>query len=188
MAVGITANSYSDLEQTYAYNIKAGETLYTWGSYEGLDTRILGQSLSAVDSMSIGIGGRSVVGKFVAFAELGYSFLDTKDVERVRDEVVYTTLVHNHASEFRPIPVNPTGPYDQDSYETSYDISNGMLGRIGIGYKYKDFTLSMSYKVQYVDERIELWDEGQRAKGLGYWRETNTRNLSAFEIGLQYEF
>lgn len=181
LTIGVTANSYDDIKPSYAYHVTAGDEVYGWLSYESPTVRMLGQALSEATMHSAGIGFRYKVKKFSAFLEAGYTVLDNEPNEIIMHEVIYTQLVSNHHVGSRTIPV-------KQDYRTSYDLEDGYMGRVGVGYQHKHWKITAAYRVLSVREHYELWDEASRAKGGGWWEESHGRDLSAFELGVHYEF
>jgi len=171
--------------------------VYGWASYETANLRILGQSLSESDVASFGFGAEHSWDEFSVFLDAGYAFFDATDNETIRNEVVYTQLVNNHnASDARPAPAaDPTRPYGYggqdlryhpDDARTSYVIKDSFIGRIGVSYQLtKHVKLMAAYRFLKPQEKIEWWDEIRRYEGDGgYWEETNTRDMDAFELGI----
>lgn len=161
--------------------------VYLVGTYDSPRVKMLGQPLAETDIVSLGIGvERELVAGLKVFTEVGYSWLNL-DVNRepynVQQEIIYTQLVRNHNVKGRPVPVDFS-----EGYQTSYEADDAVFWRVGLGYQlYDSVSLTASYRVLYVDQAYTLksndWAEGQ-----GYWREDETYNLSAFEVGINYTF
>jgi hypothetical protein len=184
ITLGVTLNSYEGLEDTRSFNLKVGNDAYVWTSYETPRMRILGQGLSDAELFGVGLGFRHKVDAISFFGEVGYVMTSTEDKPTVRDEIVYTTLVGNHG--VRTIPSRD--PQYNEGAHTAYELDSGVLGRFGVGYTHKDVTVSMAYRFLRIEEYIRLWDDDVIATTGGWWEEHNSRDLSAFEIGLSYEF
>ena len=163
---------------------------YLWGQYEELKTRILGQPVGDTDIVSIGIGARKNLDDFFVFAELGYGFVDEGARETIQQEIIYTDLLRNHRVDGRPAPVYLTNDYDQDSYDTVWELHGGLLGEVGVGYMVSDnLSLTASYRPFYVKEHIELRDPDWMAEnGMGYWQETRSRDFSSISFRVGWEF
>ena len=163
--------------------------LYAFGGYEQLDNRILGQALGELDIFSVGLGARKNIGDFFAFGEIGYGLVDNAANMVIQQEIVYTELVGRHERPFRPIPVFPQGPYDQDSYETVYEVDDGILGAIGVGYQpTESLSFTMAYRPFYVREHMEIYDEETRASGGGWWQESRSLDLSSWQLSARWTF
>jgi hypothetical protein len=193
LTVGLNSSQYldqSDPEVSFKVALAHEDVpLYLWGGFEEVGVRILGQPLSDTEVLSVGIGARKTIGDFFIFGEVGYGFLNSEVNLMVQQEVIYSELVHNHESEYRPVPVSPTGPYDQDSYETSWVMKDNVMGRLGVGFKVTEgLSLEFAYRPFFVKEHIELWDGENREAGRGWWEESRNRNLSSFELGISYTF
>ena len=100
----------------------------------------------------------------------------------IRNEIVYTVLVNNHHVQGRPVPVT------LGTHKTSYELDNGFVGKVGVGYQYKHAKVTLAYRFLSVREHYELWAVARRERGGGYWQESHGRDLSAFELGVWYEF
>ena len=162
---------------------------YVYGQNETPNIRMLGQGIGDSSIYSLGVGARKYWGVFFVFGEVGYGVIDQGANRTIQQEIVYTELVLRHNVEFRPIPVYPQGNYDQDSYETVWELDDGLLGAIGIGYQLGDHvSLTGAYRPFYVKEHIELYDAEKRKNGGGWWQETRSLDLSAFEFRVEYKF
>jgi hypothetical protein len=193
LTVGLNNSQYldqSDPEASFKVSLAhEAAPLYLWGGFEEVGVRILGQPVADTEVLSVGVGARKTIGDFFVFGEVGYGFLNSEANLMVQQEVVFTELVHNHESESRPVPVTVNGNYDQASYETSWDLKDGVMGRLGVGFKVTEgLSLEFSYRPFFVKEHIELWDEERREAGGGWWEESRNRNLSSFELGISYTF
>jgi hypothetical protein len=193
LTVGLNHSQYLDQsypEQTFKVSLEHEDyPVYVWGGYEELGIRILGQGIGDSSISSVGLGARKTIGDFFVFGEVGYGFIDEGANHTIQQEIVYTTLVHNHESEWRPVPVNVTRPYDQSTYETSWELEDGIMGRLGVGYELgKDFKVTLAYRPFFVKEFIQMWDVERRAAGRGWWQEGRNRDLSSFEVGISYTF
>ena len=187
LALGLTANTYEGLQPSVAYQVKAGGDVYAWGGYEKQDMRIRGQRLSAVDLYSVGVGFEHRLDPIMVFIEAGYVMTDDADRDAIRDEIVYTELVANHAVGGRRIPFGDP-ERDPDSH-TSYELGDGVVGRVGVGYMLGDHvTITASYRFLAVKEKIMAWSDTVVETTGGWWQETNDRQLSAFELGIYYRF
>jgi len=188
---------------TFGTQLKIGNEkwpVYVWAGYEGLETRILGQGVSDVDILSVGIGAEHKWGEFSVFINAGYAMMDYSVKQGIVDEIVYTQLVNHHnTGDERPVPAaDPTRPYGYggqdtkyhpDDARTSYEIDDEFIGRIGIGYQvFKHVKLTASYRYLTPKETIKLWDVKQVERGGGWWQESNERDLSAWEIGIYATF
>lgn len=166
---------------------------YIWGSYTWQGNYVLGQKISKIEAPSIGIGiTYSLTPTLRLFGEIGYSFNNQNNQSSrsaIQQEVVYTYLVGRHNVFNRPVPVNLIGPYDQDSYETTYKIENSLVAKIGIEYKVNDwFNVNMAYKYNRMNVLFEMYDEEQRAGGGGYWMEDETMDAGAVEVQFLVNF
>ena len=186
LSLGITANSYDTLEPSYSYQVKAGNEIYGWASYEDQTVRLLGQGVAESDIYSFGVGFKHEIKRFFGFIEAGYAITSDTDNDTIRDEIVYTTLVRNHHVKGRPVPAGDPG-CDPDA-RTSYELGNGFIGRVGVGYSIKALKVTAAYRFMSVDEHYELWSQTNRDAGKGWWQESRGRDLSAFELGLWWEF
>ena len=181
----------SEPEPTIRLEVAPKESpVYVWGQYEELTTRMVGQRLGNSSITSFGLGVKHHFDKkLYVFGELGYGIVDEGSQDIVQQEVVYTLLVDHHLQPFRPLPVYPTGPYDQDSYETLWEVEDSILGSIGIGYQaWDNVAFTVAYRPFYAKETVELWDADSRANGGGWWQESNSRNYSSVEFKIKWSF
>ena len=162
---------------------KEDKPAYLWAQHEELKTRILGQSIGKSSILSLGVGARKSFGDFFVFGEVGWGFIEQGAKAGVQHEVVYTELVGHHNVFPRVPPVNP------HDYETSWDLDDGVLGAVGIGYQWSDhWSTSWAWRPFFVKEEIVMWDVERRARGGGYWVESRSRDLSSFQLDLKYTF
>ena len=186
LALGITANAYDTLNPSQSYHFKAGNEVYGWASYEDQTVRLLGQKVSDVALYGVGIGFEYDVKKFSIFGEAGYAILDDQTNPGIADEIVYVVLSNNHG--IRKPPAND--PQFDDASHTSYELSNGFIGRVGVGYQYGHIKVTAAYRFLSVVEHYELWNDDVRYGKYrnGHWQESHGSDLSAFELGLWWEF
>jgi hypothetical protein len=165
--------------------------VYAWASVGKGRLYTLGQRVSQGSSVSLGLGlAQPLTPKLSAFAEAGYRFLDYSHSDTIQQEVAFTYLVdRHHVHESRPIPVTVNGPYDQDSYETTFELSDSPLARVGLTWHLTDhLSVDASYRFHRIPLLIEIYDEERRANGGGWWMEkTHIRN-NALEMRLNWEF
>lgn len=197
LSVALGVSQYTEdypyaTESEYTVGLRVGledNPLYVWGHYEEPKIRTLGQPMGDSSIISFGLGARKNVGDFFVFGELGYGVIDEGARETIQQEIVYTDLLRNHRVDFRPAPVRVDRDYQQDSYETLWELDDGFLGKVGVGYQWGDVGLSVGYRAFYVDEHVELWDEETRARpNGGYWQESRSRDLSAWEFKASWTF
>lgn len=184
LTIGLAANSYTTLEPTYAIDFKAGNDRYIWLKFEEATPRILGQGIADVDMYSFGVGAKYDFDPFFGFVEAGYAVMHVSVNQSIMDEIIYTALVNNHA--VRPIPAGD--PSHNPDAHTSYELGNGYIGRIGVGYKFDAMQVTVGYRFLSVREHYELWSQTNRDKGLGWWQESHGRDLTAFEVGISWTF
>ena len=194
LTLGIVHSQYID-QSLPEFNFKLqvaheDSPVYLWTGYENVGIRMLGQEIARTAIFSLGVGAEKDIGDFFVFGEIGYGLLKSS-VNKVRQqEVIYTELVSRHNVFNRPVPLDLRGPYDQDSYETIWEIHEGFLGKLGVGYHFgSHVNVTLAYRPFFVREHIEIWDEERRNAGKpGWWQESRNRNLSSIELGLSYEF
>ena len=163
---------------------------YPWGSIDYGKGFLLGQSVSDLATFAGGVGYRSSISDRIEFrAEGGVAWPLHRSDHEIQQEIVYTYLVGRHESEFRPIPVYPTGPYDQDSYETNWQVDHGFYMRIGLTFEAtEDLSVGLYYKYFQPRGLLEIWDEEGRAAGGGWWQEYRTIDMSQVQLGLGWRF
>ena len=169
------------------YRFRAGyENMYLWYGKEKPDVNVLGQFMGNTTIDGFGVGTRYDIGKLAVFIEGGYGFVSLDAQKSQQYEVNYTYLVGRHAVGNRRIPLDcaSSGCYGGD-FGTDYSIDDAVMGRVGIEYQaFKHGKLSASYRWMHADEYIAIYDFDRREANAGWWEETNTRNFSAFEIGI----
>lgn len=184
LTLGLTANTYETLTPTYALHVKAGNELYVWASAEEQDVRLLGQPIAATSIYGAGVGARHQVGNFFGFIEVGYAVTNESVTAAIADEVIYAVLVNNHG--VRTIPSGDPS-YDPDSH-VSYELDDGVVGRVGVGYQLGHLQITAAYRTYSVREHYKLWSDEVLAKTGGWWQESHGRDLSAFEVGVSWTF
>ena len=164
--------------------------VYGWASWNDGDYRLLGQKMGQYQSLGLGVGLRAkVIDKLSIFLEGGYSFNTGNFREDIQQEVVFTHLVSRHNVISRPIPVNVSGPYDQDSYETTATIDNSPVFRAGVSYDVvKHVRISALYAFQSIPVKYELFDAASRAAGGGWWEENDLVSVDGFMFLLEATF
>jgi hypothetical protein len=198
-AVGKVVSQYSndsDSKSDTEWALKFGLDefpVYFFAGYEEPNTYMLGQNIATNEIMSIGLGAKhNFSDKLRGFIEVGYADVDNNYYEETLQEVAYSYLIGRHASvgtnhlgepTDRKVPV-AGGPYDD--YDVNYELDNGWISRIGVGYNlHHNLMVTASYKWMVLDEYISLKDPVIEKGGAGgWWEESNTRDFNAFEIGL----
>ena len=196
LSLALGYNQYTDEqgpEPEYSFKVQVGHVdtpLYLFGGWEDPTVRMLGQGIGKAEIFSVGVGAKKELGDgFFVFGEVGYGKIEQEHRLRIQQEVVYTELVGNHNVYKRPVPVTLTGPYDQDSYETSWELDDGILGAIGVGYQFNPhLSLTGAYRPFYVAEYIHMANPGAKEAGKGYWEEHRSRDLSTFQFHIVYIF
>jgi opacity protein-like surface antigen len=195
LALGYNTYTGEDVrvDSPAAFAVRVGHEelpVYLWGSYDNNETGFLGQPFANNDVMGFGIGAKHwVANRLYIFGEIGYASVDTSTRLRIQQEVVYTEIVRNHNVYQRPVPVDLTGPYDQASYTTEYEIDDGYMTRVGLGWELNDnLGVSVAYRYFRPDTYYNIVDTDwqERTGSDGYWEENSTTNLDAFEIGVQW--
>ena len=189
-AVGIQQSLYTDgSSNEWSFGGKLGHTstpVYLWGLYEGPTAKILGQPMGDMDLFSVGVGTSLKVSRAVrVFIETGYVFTDIELNDNVVDEVNYTWLVSRHdAGGNRNVPV-PCA-YNPGCYDYQYSVDDGVVARVGVRWELSpNVAVTGSYKFTYLDQEMTI-KRPEFEDGQGYWREDETLDLSAFEVGVWY--
>jgi len=165
--------------------------VYAWGSYGSQSVSLLGQGIGDNTTIATGLGFTApVLPKISLFAEVGQAWYSLEADEKIQQETVFTYLVDRHnVHESRPVPVAISGNYDQESYETTFDIKDGLIARIGATYHVNDHVkLDLAYRHQRMDTLYEIYDQESRAAGFGFWLEDTTIDASAIELRLNWRF
>jgi hypothetical protein len=165
--------------------------VYAWGSYGKQGISLLGQDMGDNSTLAAGLGFEApILPKVSLFAEVGHGWNYTDADMKVQQETVFTYLVDRHGvHESRPIPVTVNGPYDQDSYETTYEISDGLIGRFGATFHATEhIKLDVAYRHQRMNTLYEIYDLESRAAGGGWWQERTVIDASAIEMRVNWRF
>lgn len=183
----------TEFQEKGAIHLKLHEEelpLYLWSSYTEQENFILGQNTANIEALSFGLGKTFEVSpKFNVFFELGYSSNKADADPVVQQEIAYTYLVDRHNVVNRPIPVTVTRPYDQESYETTYEVDDSIIGKIGVSYDITEsFSVGAAYRYNRIETKLELYDAESRAAGKGFWVENFTQDAGAVELQLLYSF
>ena len=163
---------------------------YPWASGEYGQGYLVGQSVSDIGTLAGGLGYKHSLSERVNFrAEGGIAYPIHRSNHDIQQEVVYTYLVGRHESTYRPIPVYPTGPYDQSSYETNWHIDYGAYLRVGLEFEATEhLRVRLYYKYFQPKGTLEIWDAESRANGGGWWQEYRTIDMSTIQLGIGWEF
>lgn len=194
--IGVTVSAYEDAATENAYYGRVGYgklPFFLSARYEAPRLRMLGQPLADSDLFSVGVGFETLLtNNLYVFAEGGYAFIDAQSNFEIRQEVVYTQLVNNHLNPNRPIPILAYPRYD-----TTYEVDNGLYGRIGLEYRWKSLSITAAYRPLKLDQEYTMraWEQDLPALrekygdyANGYWREDTELDLSGFEIGIGWKF
>ena len=185
--LGLSHSTYNDeAGSEISYHLKLRHDdypVYLFAGYENPDVKMLGQPLGDASILSVGLGVRQTFSKLTVFAEAGYGHIDLSINQEIQEEIVYTKLVIDHHSQHRSVPVNPR------DYEHSYEMSDSVLGRVGLSYEVADY-LNVTFSYRWMMTKVEyaICDEERRRTNQGYWRKDSTHDLSALEIGLFFTF
>ena len=189
LAITVALGHSSYLDQSnpeYHFKLEVAQEdkpAYLWTQYEPLKMRILGQSIGDSSILSLGVGARKSFGSSFVFAEVGWGFIEQGARETIQHEIVYTELVGHHNVFGRPVPVDPR------DYETAWEVKDGILGSVGIGYQWGDhWSTTWAWRPFFAKEHIEMYDVERKANGKGYWQESRSRDLSSFQLDLRYTF
>jgi opacity protein-like surface antigen len=199
LQLGISANqqigaeSELDYRETVGVSLSLGSTeapLYGWGSLSKGKHYILGQPTSSAYTAGLGLGYQyDFNDTFYVKLEAGVGYPHIDSNKSIQQEAVYTYLVRRHNVPSRPIPVNPLYPYDQESYETTWELDYGFMGRVGLGINATEsWRVELSYKYFNPKGLLEIYDQELRDAGGGWWQEYASVNMNAVEFGIRYEF
>ena len=168
---------------------------YPWASYSSGDNRILGQNISDVQTVAVGAGYKfDLNDKLYGVFEAGYGYPFHVNDEWIQQEITFTYLVGRHqVHETRPVPVILQGPYDQDSYNSNWDIRGGLTFKAGVGTEINEnWSIELNYSFFQPKGLIEIWrDEsirGGNPDGGGWWQEYVTVDMSTIDLRVNYEF
>lgn len=161
-----------------------GFPIYATVGWDQPRVKMLGQPVADTEIFSFGFGAKKAFGDLSLFTEAGWAWVDPDINKDVREEIVYTQLLLNHNVEGRSPPFGSR----MSEYQTSYKMDDAPFLRVGIDYRVHEHAkVFASYRVLYspteMTARSSDWQEGQ-----GYWREDETYNLSAFEVGVLLTF
>jgi outer membrane receptor protein involved in Fe transport len=175
-----------------SFKVTAGvEKVYLWGTYDTNTSGLLAQPFSNNEVMGFGIGARKSWGDFTGFLELGYASVDQEVSDRIQQEVVYTQVVRNHNVHGRPVPVDITGPYDQESYTTEYTIDSDVMGRVGVSYEFAEsWSVSAAYRYFQPETYYNIIDTDwqERTGSEGYWEENTKTDMNAVEVLVEWRW
>lgn len=178
-----------DYREPASLKIELETDFYPWASLGYGRSYILGQKVSTVYNIGVGAGYRfPVTDRITLKAEIGvaYPIMSSKLV--IQQEIAYTYLVARHESEWRPIPVKPERPYDQDSYGTTWKLNYGALIRLGADFKINDrWSVAISYRYFNPDGLLEIYAPEAKPNG-GWWQEFVRVNMNAVEAGITWHF
>lgn len=164
--------------------------IYPWVSIGKGSITMYGQGLSSVYNVGVGVGYRiPLTNKITLRAEAGAAYPIMKTNHVIQQEVAYTYLVDRHESEWRPIPVTPQGPYEQESYGTTWEVEPSAVIRVGADFELTThLTLSFNLRFQNPKALIEIYDHEAKANGGGWWQEFSHVNQHTAELGLTWRF
>ena len=180
---GFSSTFQEDTKTNVSHRFRVGyENVYLWQGREEPEIRLIGQFMGDMTINSFGIGVTHSWGEVSGFIEAGYGIVDLDANKAQQAEVNYTYLVARHHVPGRPIPVSCA---KRGCFGTEHEIDSALLARVGIEYRVaKHVKVSASYKWMHADEYLSIYDFQRKADNKGWWEESITRDLSAFEVGL----
>lgn len=163
---------------------------YGWGQAEWGKVRLLGQNVASMPSAQLGVGySHDIQPRLSLHVEAGFSYPVSRPDRVIAQEVVYTYLVGRHQSEWRPIPVFPEFPYDQDSYETTWEVDWAPVIKFGATFEVtEDLLIQANYRYYRPEVLLEIYDEESRNNGRGWWQEYQQLNANTVEVGVSWRF
>lgn len=196
--VGLHAATYAETstEAAVSFTLSRDDTpFYIAGTLEQPKIRMVGQPLGDADLFSIGIGMRHQLAPgLYAFAEGGYSMVDVQTNDLIEHEAVWTKLTGDHLTtglDWQQIPesILPRGE-TVPRYDTSYDLEGGYYGRIGFMFMWRDtIGITAAYRALKLDQEYAIYNPAlPKTPEVGYWRNDDQLDVSAFEIGAVFRF
>ncbi len=192
-SASVVSNTYNKTADAgVGFQFRVGtkdQPFYLFGEYEDTTIRLLGQPMYNTSIMSAGIGAVKRLNDIELFIELGYAITDGQVKSlAIQNEMVYTQLLNNHENDGRPAPANDPAKPNSGAL-TSYEVGDGYVGRIGVRYEViKHVHLTAAYRVLGVKEHMEWWDVNRRARGGGWWQESNRLNLNSAQFGIVFSY
>lgn len=193
---GVSTSSTEIYEYRPAYNLELEvgprqKNYYAWISGSNGSWKILGQSLTDVNTVSAGVGyNLDFTDKISLFVEGGYAVPKLSGTnELVQQEVVYTYLVGRHNVENRPVPVPIGPPYDTSTYSTEIDIRSSAVINVGVEFEItENFSTEIGFKFLQPKTNVKLFNEEWVAEGGGYWEENKTLNMNSIGLTFNWTF
>lgn len=171
------------LKSDWGYQIRAGQSMYVWGSYETPALQLVGQNLNSLKLWGIGIGYRHVWDRIQVFGEFGYFDPSISPDDNIRDEAVWRQLRNDH------------GETDWHPTHTVYDLQHGYGGRLGISYEIaKHLIVSVAYRFLSLNESLDACGGSDPTcaypveSGNGHWQNRQTLKLGTIEAGIGIRF
>lgn len=164
--------------------------VYAWGSFGRGEYFVLGQGTAKTQALSAGLGlTHDLTPKVSVFAEAGVTFNKLDNDLVIQQEVAFTYLVDRHHVPTRPIPVQTGADYDQDTYETTFEVNNPVVAKLGVNFDISNrWSTSVAYRWSKTDTLIEIYDFGAKEAGLGWWMEEASTDTSAIEVQLLFRW
>lgn len=191
LILGLGYMVYAEMQGEPTFQIKAQHgDAYVALQYEAPRIEELGQGLMRPDIYTLSVGYESKIGSVIPFVEVGYSYIDGETKAGVQTEVVYTHLVGNHYVEGTRVPTNGVPNLGEtNGVHTNYKLDSGISGSIGVRFPIDNhWSASASYRFLKVHENWKLWDDQIVSTTGGWWQENTTRDLSGFEVKINYQF
>lgn len=170
--------------------------VYLWGTFSVAETTYaLGQRMHKANNPSVGLGVEfKLTPRVTGFIEGGYKHRGGEYVDFAVKEIAYTYLVSRHHVHNRPVPVDLNGEYDQESYQSTFEIDHSLVFNVGVTVAVTDaLSLRAGYTFERADVLWEIYDQEKkeawhRDRSAGYWMEDGTLKADGFSLGIQYTF
>lgn len=191
LILGLGYMIYAEMQGEPSFQIKAQhDNAYVAVQYESPRLEERGQGMMRARMYTLSVGYEAPMDPVVPFIEVGYTYVDGETKAGVQTEMVYTHLVANHHVEGTTIPVNAVPNLGEtNGVHTDYNVDSGVSGRVGVRLPIGDhWSASASYRFLKVDENWKLWDDDVVAQCDCWWQENTTRDLSAFNMTVEYKF
>ncbi|MFA6290202.1 MAG: hypothetical protein WC637_00395 [Victivallales bacterium] len=169
--------SDSQTEPAQGLEVRAGGTLFIWGSTENPLLRLGSQPGANVILLGVGIGLKQSVGDFNFYIKGGYYFPKTGLVATY-SEGVYILMTQQIPTYPIPSVGDPEFPHWQ------YDIHDAIGGEIGVEYRkqvYKAISIYMDASYRYL--QLREYYSVSKPDFTTYLEMQDNRNFSAFTIG-----
>ena len=184
LAIGIHLSNPEQLQQDFGYSAQIGvDKVYAWGTYDNPKYRNdLGSNFGSLGQIGVGLGTRWAFNDRINLTiQAGKIFTDLDPKPSIRNEYIRASL----RNDFGTPPFTPT--------QYSYRLSNAWSASVGLEIALSErWIVNATYRAAKAKEKVDMWTGTRHSFELNepdcrcWWQQTNSVDLSSFNIGIRF--